>query len=292
VTMSVAILPSPSRAIWHLGPVPVRAYAVCVVLGVVVALVITGRLYRRTGGRDGVILAVATLAVPAGLIGARGYGLLTGLAIFLGHGRGWDAVLQIWDGGLGIPGALAGGVLAGWLACRRMGAAFGPVAGAAAPAIAFGMAIGRWGNWFSQEFYGRPATWALATAITPVHRVRGYENFATFQPVFLYESAWDVLTGLLVIYACHRFLLTGDRAFALLLAVYSAGACGIQSLRIDYSPMLAGLRLNDIVFALAALAAVGYLYLTRRKRAPDQLERGDPPDRAHSEPSREQPAVS
>jgi prolipoprotein diacylglyceryl transferase len=290
--MPVAILPSPSRAIWHLGPVPVRAYAVCIVLGILVALAVTARRYRRAGGRDGVILAVATLAVPAGLIGARGYGLLTGLALYLGPGRGWGAVLQIWDGGIGIPGALVGGALGGWLACRRAGAAFGPVAGAAAPAIALGMAIGRWGNWFSQDLYGRPATWALATAITPVHRVRGYENFATFQPVFLYESAWDVATGLLVIYASRRFLLTGDRAFALLVAVYSAGACGIQSLRIDDSPMLAGVRLNDVVFALAALAAISYLYLARRERGPDQLERGDPPDHGRSATSREQPAVS
>jgi prolipoprotein diacylglyceryl transferase len=290
--MSVAILPSPARAIWHLGPVPVRAYAVCIVLGVVVALAIAIRRYRQAGGRDGVILAVATLAVPAGLIGARGYGLLTGLSLYLGHGRGWAAVLQIWDGGIGIPGALAGGALGGWLACRREGVAFGPVAGAAAPAIAFGAAIGRWGNWFSQVLYGRPATWALATAISPGHRVRGYENFATFQPVFLYESAWDVLTGLLVIYAARRFLLTGDRAFALLVGTYSAGSCAIQSLRIDYSPMLAGLRLNEPVFALAALAAVVYLYLTRRKRGPDQLERGNPPDRGQHEPTREQPAVS
>jgi prolipoprotein diacylglyceryl transferase len=292
VTMSVAILPSPSRAIWHLGPVPVRAYAVCVVLGVVVALAMATRRYRRAGGRDGVILTVATLAVPAGLIGARAYGLATGLPMYLGHGRGWGAVLQIWDGGLGMPGALAGGALGGWLACRREGAAFGPVAGAAAPAIAFGMAIGRWGNWFSQDLYGRPANWALAVAVSPVHRVRGYENFATFQPVFLYESAWDVLAGLLVIYASRRFLLTGDRAFALLVAAYSAGACGIQSLRIDNSPVLPGLRLNEPVFALAALAAIGYLYLTRRKKGPDQLERGDSPDHGHSEQSREQPAVS
>jgi phosphatidylglycerol---prolipoprotein diacylglyceryl transferase len=290
--MSVAILPSPSRAVWHLGPVPVRAYAVCVVLGTVVALAVTARRYRQAGGQDGVILAVATLAVPAGLIGARGYGLLTGPATYLGPGRGWGAVLQIWDGGIGIPGALVGGGLGGWLACRRAGVTFGPVAGAAAPAIALGMAIGRWGNWFSQDLYGRPATWALATAITPVHRVQGYENFATFQPVFLYESAWDVVTGLVVIYAARRFLLTGDRAFALLVAVYSAGACGIQSLRIDGSPMLAGVRLNDVVFALAALTAASYLYLTRRERGPDQLECGDPPGRGRSEPPQEQPAVS
>lgn len=290
--MSVAILPSPSRALWHLGTVPVRAYAVCVVLGIVVALLVAIRRYRQAGGRDGVIVAVATLAVPAGLIGARGYGLLTGLSLYLGHGRGWTTVLQIWDGGMGIPGALAGGALGGWLACRRAGVAFGPVAGAAAPAIALGQAIGRWGDWFSQSLYGHPASWALATVISPVHRVRGYENFATFQPVFLYESAWDVLTALLVIYLSRRFLLTGDRTFALLVAVYCAGACGIQSLRIDHSPMLAGLRVNELVFALAALAAIGYLYLTRRNKGPDQLERANPPGRGHSATSREQPAVS
>ncbi len=176
--MSAAFLPSPSRAIWHLGPVPVRAYAICIILGILVALQVATRRYRKIGGRDGVMLEVATLAVPAGLIG-----------------EDWTDMLRIWDGKIGLPGAVAAGALGAWLACRRAGVALVPVAGAVAPGLAFGQAIGRWGNWFSQALYGRPSALPWAVEIAPEHRVRGYESFATFQPAFLYECAWDVLVA-------------------------------------------------------------------------------------------------
>jgi prolipoprotein diacylglyceryltransferase len=157
--------------------------------------------------------------------------------------------------------------------------ALGPVAGAAAPGIAFGQAIGRWGNWFGQALYGGPSTLPWAVIIAPEHRVRGYENFATFQPAFLYESGWDVLTGLLVIYAARRFLLTGDRAFALYAGTYALGGCWVQSLRIDPSPHAAGLRAGQLVLAAVFVAAAGYLYLTRHKHGPDDLSRARPPAR-------------
>jgi prolipoprotein diacylglyceryltransferase len=147
------------------------------------------------------------------------------------------------------------------------------VAGAAAPAIAFGQAIGRWGNWFSQSLYGRPSSLPFAVEIAPAHRVRGYENFATFQPAFLYESAWDLLVGLAVIYAARRFLLTGDRVFALYAGLYAAGGYGIGALRIDPSPHLAGLRFGMWVLAVVFVAAAAYLYLTRGKTGPDELAR-------------------
>jgi len=272
--MSVAFLPSPARGLWYLGPLPVRAYALCIIAGILVALQVATRRYRKTGGRDGVMLAVATLAIPAGLIGARGWGLLTDSQLFFGPGHDWTAVLRIWDGKIGFPGAVAAGALGAWIACRRAGVALGPVAGAAAPGLAFGQAIGRWGNWFGQALYGHPSTLPWAVAITPEHRVRGYENSATFQPAFLYEAAWDVLVGLLVIYAARRFLLTGDRAFALYAGMYAAGGCWVQSLRIDPAQHVLGLRVNQWVLAATVAAAVGYLYLTRRKRGPDGLAAG------------------
>ena len=141
--MSVASLPSPSRALWHLGPVPIRAYAICVILGVLAGLLIADRRYRRIGGRAGLILDVATLAVPFGLVGARGYSVITDYQLYIGHGHDWTAMLRIWDGRIGIPGAVAAGAAGAWIACRRAGVAFGPVAGAAAPGLAFGQAIGR-----------------------------------------------------------------------------------------------------------------------------------------------------
>jgi len=269
--MPAAFLPSPARAVWHLGPLPVRAYAICIIAGVLVALWVAARRYRKVGGRDGVILEVATLAVPAGLVGARAYSILTDAQPYTGPGHDWSAVLRIWDGRIGIPGAVAAGALAAWLACRRAGVALGPVAGAAAPGLAFGQAIGRWGNWFGQALYGRPSTLPWAVEIAPENRVRGYENFATFQPAFLYESAWDALVGLLVIYAVRRFLLTGDRAFALYAGAYAIGGFWVQSVRIDPSHYLLGLRVNQWVLAAVCTAAVGYLYLTRHQHGPDDL---------------------
>ena len=269
--MPAAILPSPARDLWHLGPVPVRAYAVCVIAGIGVAVVVASRRYRRIGGQRGVILDVATLAVPAALIGARAYGVITSYQLFFGRGHDWTAILRIWDGRIGIPGAVAGGAAGAWIACRRAGVAFAPVAGAAAPGVAFGQAVGRWGNWFGQALYGRPTTLPWGVAIDPEHRVRGYENFAVFQPAFLYESAWDLLVGAAVIYAARRFLLTGDRAFALYACCYAIGGFWVESLRIDYSHHLLGLRVNQWVLAVVFAAAVGYLYLTRRKRGPDSI---------------------
>jgi prolipoprotein diacylglyceryl transferase len=271
--MSAAFLPSPSRAIWQLGPVPVRGYAICIILGILVALRIATRRYRKIGGRDGVMLEVATLAVPAGLLGARAYGVLTDSQLYLGHGEDWTDMLRIWDGKIGLPGAVAAGALAAWLACRRAGVALGPVAGAVAPGLAVGQAIGRWGNWFSQALYGRPSALPWAVEIAPEHRVRGYESFATFQPVFLYECAWDVLVAVGVLYAMRRFLLTGDRAFALYAGGYAIGGWWTQSLRIDPSQHVLGLRAGQWVLAAVLAAAAGYLFLTRRQRGPDDLSR-------------------
>jgi prolipoprotein diacylglyceryl transferase len=289
--MPSAFLPSPSRAVWHLGPVPIRAYAICIVLGVLIALLVADRRYRRIGGRPGLILDVATLAVPFGLIGARAYSVITNYQLYVGHRHDWTGILRIWDGGIGIPGAITAGALGAWIACRRAGVAFAPVAGAAAPGLAFGQAAGRWGNWFGQQLYGRPTTLPWGVEIAPEHRVRGYENFATFQPAFLYESIWDVLVGLLVIYAVRRFLLTGDRAFALYAGAYAVGGFLTQSLRIDPSHHVLGLRVNQLVLAAVFAAAAAYLYLTRRKRGPDSVVAVAAADSAADNAGRELPAV-
>jgi prolipoprotein diacylglyceryl transferase len=182
--MPVGYLPSPSRGDWHLGPIPVRAYALCIVLGVIVAVWVANRRYRGAGGRAGVIIDVATWAVPLGLIGARVYSVLIDYELYFGARRDWVNVFKVWDGGLGIPGAIAFGLAGAWLGCRRARVPLAPVAGAAAAAIAIGQAIGRCGNWFNQELYGRPSGLPWAVQISPAHRLPGYESFATFQPAF------------------------------------------------------------------------------------------------------------
>ena len=270
--MPAAFIPSPSRGLWHIGPVPLRGYALCVLLGIAVCLWVTDRRYRGMGGRPGQVLDIATVAVPFGLVGARAYGVLTNYHLYFGHHRDWVNVLRIWDGWFGMPGGVAAAALGAWIACRRQGVRLSPVAGAAAPGLAFAAAIASWGNWLSQQVYGRPATVPWALEIAPVHRVPGYENFATFQPVFLYASIWDVLTGVLVILLARRFRLTGDRTFACYAALQAAGSVSTGLLRIGYVDRLDGIAVNQILLTAVLAAAVGYLYLTRARQGPDVVE--------------------
>ncbi len=270
--MPAAFIPSPSRGLWHIGPVPLRGYALCVLLGVVVCLWVTGRRYRKIGGRPGQVLDIATVAVPFGLVGARCYAVLTNYHLYFGHHRDWVSVMRIWDGWFGWPGGVAAAALGAWIACRRQGVRLSPVAGAAAPGLAFAAAIASWGNWFSQQIYGRPAIVPWALEIAPVHRVPGYENFATFQPVFLYASIWDVLTGVLVIMLARGFRLTGDRTFACYAALQAAGSVSTGLLRIGDGERVAGIAVNQILLTAALAAAVGYLYLTRARKGPDVVE--------------------
>lgn len=269
--MPVASFPSPSRSLWHVGPIPIRAYAICVVLGIIAGLWVASVRYRKIGGQPGMILDIATVAIPVGLLGARLYSVLTDYGLYFGRGRDWTNVFRIWDGGLGIPGAVAGGALGAWIVCRRAQLRLAPVAGAVAPGLAFAQAIGRWGNWFSQQLYGRPSTLPWAVEISPEHRLAGYVNVATFQPAFLYESLWDALVGVMVIVAARRFLLPGDRTFALYAGLYALGRFWTQGLEINYSPHLLGLRIDQVTMILILACAGVYLYLTRHERGPDAV---------------------
>jgi len=266
--MPLASIPSPGHAAWHLGPLAVRAYALCVIAGMIVAVAVASRRYRRSGGRRGVILDVAAWAIPFGLAGALVH------TILLDSKRGFGHEYQLWHAAtvgaaaIGVPGAVALGAAGAWIACRRSGVALGPVAGAVAPALAFGLAIGGLGNWWAQQFYGPPATWWWAVQISPEHRVPGYENYATFQPAFLYQSFWEVALGFAVIWAARRFALSGERTFMLFAAGYAVGGFLVDSLRVGPLPHALGLRygaLGDIaVFVLAVLG----MYLTRPGRRP------------------------
>lgn len=269
--MSFAFLPSPSQGVWHLGVIPIRAYALCIIAGVIVAVWVGERRYRAVGGRPGMMMDVATWAVPFGLVGARLYHVVTDPELYFGAGRDWAGIFKIWDGGLGIPGAIALGALGAWVACRRAGVRMGPVAGAAAPGIVIAQAMGRWGNWFNQELYGRPSTLPWALEISPQHRMPGFENVATYQPTFLYESIWDIAVAILVIWAMRRFRMTGDRGFALYAAAYAVGRFITESLRIDFAHHFLGLRLNQWMAIVIFAGGAGYLYRTRHKTGPDVI---------------------
>lgn len=263
-----------------MGPVPVRAYALCILAGIVVALVITNHRWRARGGAPGVVLDIAMWAVPFGIVGGRIYHVVTDPELYFPPGRNpWNA-FKIWEGGLGIWGAVALGAVGAWIGARRAGVPLSRFVDAAAPAIAVAQAFGRWGNWFNQELFGGPTSLPWGLEIDPAHRPAGYEQYATFQPTFLYESLWCLLLALLVVWADRRFHLSGGRAFALYVAAYTLGRGAIEYLRIDTANHVLGLRLNDWTSLIIFAAAVAYLVLASRNRpapAPDpapQAEEG------------------
>jgi prolipoprotein diacylglyceryl transferase len=274
--MVAAYLPSPARVLWRLGPLAVHGYALCVVLGIAVAIWVAEHRYRAAGGRAGLIVDLATVVVPAGLIGARLYRVIVDFQLYFGHGRDWVDILRIWDGGLGLPGAAVAGLLAGWHWCRRNGIGLGPVLAAAVPGLALSQAVGVWGSWFAQNLYGSPSTWPWAVAISPAHRAPGYQSFGTFQPLFLYESLWDLLAVLLLIYLIRRLALTGDRALALCSGLYAAGRLGTASARLGGPAQLAELRIDQLAVVGVLIGAAAYLIATRARHGPEVLTTGSP----------------
>jgi prolipoprotein diacylglyceryl transferase len=264
--MPAAFLPSPASSVWHLGPVPVRWFAVCMVAGVLAGLWLTDRRYRKGGGKEGVVLAVATVAVPVGIIGARIYSVISNAHLYFGHGRDWVDVFRVWNGGLGVAGAVAAGAVGAWIYCRRAGIEIGPLALAAAPALPVAQAIAVLGNWFSQTLYGRPAALPWAVAISPVHRAVGYQAFTTFQPIFLYEALLYLLVAALVSFGIRRFRLTGDLAFALYAGLYATARFVAEAQRVDYSPKMFGLRTDEVAMFATLVVAWSYLILVRGRR--------------------------
>jgi prolipoprotein diacylglyceryl transferase len=277
----LAGIPSPGQGVWHLGPVPIRAYALCIIAGVVVAIWLGERRWVARGGRPGQVGDIALWAVPFGLVGGRLYHVATDWRLYFGEGRDPVAALYVWQGGLGIWGAIALGALGAWIACRRYGVKFAPLADALAPGVVIAQAIGRWGNWFNQELYGRPTTVPWGLEIDPEHRVDGYEQYATFHPTFLYECLWNLGTAGLVIWADRRFRLGYGRAFALYVMAYTAGRAWIEALRIDtvQENDVFGLRLNVWTsIVLFVLAAAFCLWSAKRHPGREEVVRTREPE--------------
>lgn len=284
--MRPTVIPSPPTAVWHLGPLPIRAYALCILTGVVVAVVLTDLRLRRTGAPRWSVADIAMWAVPAGIIGARLYHLATDPELYFTPGRHPLDALKIWNGGLGIWGAVVGGALGAWIGCRRAGIPLTVLADALAPVLPIAQAIGRLGNYFNQELFGRPTNLPWALAIDPAHRPAGYGQYPTFHPTFAYEIAWNLGVAVLVWAAQRRWHLRHGRAFALYVMAYVTGRFWIEDLRIDTANHILGLRLNDwtclIVFA-AALAF--FLRAAGSRRQPHDQPPVDDPHRATPGPA-------
>ncbi|MFI0819290.1 prolipoprotein diacylglyceryl transferase [Streptomyces sp. NPDC021098] len=271
--MELAYIPSPSSGVIYLGPIPLRGYAFCIIIGVFVAVWLGGRRWVARGGQVGTVADIAVWAVPFGLVGGRLYHVITDYQLYFTDGKDWVDAFKIWQGGLGIWGAVALGALGAWIGCRRRGIPLPAYADAIAPGIAFAQAIGRWGNWFNQELYGKATTlpWALKIDADPATgRVAG-----TYHPTFLYESLWCVGVALLVIWADRRFTLGHGRAFALYVAAYTPGRGWVEALRVDEAHRILGVRLNDWTAIVVFLAAVVYLVVSA-KRSPGREEVVEP----------------
>ena len=263
----LASIPSPSQGVWSLGPFPVRAYALLIIAGIIVAIIVGSRRYVARGGSSGVIGDIALWAVPFGIIGGRLYHVLSDWQLYFGPGgSGIVGALRIWDGGLGIWGAVALGGLGAWIGARRLGVALPPIADSIAPGIALAQAIGRWGNWFNQELFGAPTTLPWGLQIAPQNRPAGYTDFETFHPTFLYESLWMVAVALVLIWADKRFRMGHGRVFALYVLLYCLGRVWIEYLRIDAANTIFGVRLNVWTSILVGLGALVYLIVSARLR--------------------------
>jgi prolipoprotein diacylglyceryl transferase len=280
--IDLAYIPSPSRGEWFLGPIPIRGYAFAIILGVIAAIWIAERRWVARGGRPGTAGDIALWAVPFGLIGGRLYHVLTDWQLYFGDGRDPWRALQIWQGGLGVWGAISLGAVGAWIGCRRAGIRLPPFADAAAPGIAVAQAIGRFGNWFNQELYGRPTDLPWGLRIDKDHRLPGYEDIATYHPTFLYEALWCLGLAALIVWADRRFQLGHGRAFALYVAGYTAGRGWIEYLRIDPAHEILGLRLNDWTSLLLFVGAVAYIVISARLR-PGREQVVDPRTRSPSD---------
>ncbi|WP_277065831.1 prolipoprotein diacylglyceryl transferase [Propionibacterium acidifaciens] len=264
--MTALFLPSPPVSSFGIGPVTIHYYALCILAGIFLAWWLGQRRLRARGAEPGEFDSMMGWAVAAGIVGARAYHVVTDHQLYFGPGRHPADVLRIWNGGLGIWGAVITGGLAVWVWCRAHRVRFGAVADAVAPALLLAQGVGRLGNWFNQELFGRPSTLPWALEIDPAHRPSGYGQYATFHPTFAYELIWDIGGALLLLWASGRFRLGRGKTFTAYVAYYCLGRFFIEALRIDPVNRIGGMRFNNWTSALGFVLAVGLLCWQLKRR--------------------------
>ncbi|MFT4395181.1 prolipoprotein diacylglyceryl transferase [Gordonia lacunae] len=279
----LAYLPSPPQGVWDIGPFPLRAYALCIIVGIIVAVWWGNRRWMARGGQDGEVLDVAIWAVPFGLIGGRLYHVITDWKTYFGADALKEPIdtLKIWDGGLGIWGAVALGAVGAWIGARRRGIRLPAFGDAIAPPILLAQAIGRVGNYFNQELYGRETTLPWGLEIYERQNAAGYSDpglidgvsngvvVAVVHPTFLYELLWNVLIVVLLVVVDRYFRIGHGRLFALYVAGYCLGRFFVELLRDDRAAVandIAGIRPNLFTAALVFLAAIIYFVVAPKGR--------------------------
>ena len=263
-------IPTPSSSTLELGFFTIHYYALCILLGIVVAIWITKKRYQALGGDSNDVSDLAIYAIPSGIIGGRIYHVLTSPQKYFGEGGSPVAVLKIWEGGLGIWGAIALGALVAFIYFKKKSVSltFANFLDSIAPALLLAQAIGRFGNWFNGELFGRPTEVLWALEIPPEKRPTGFENFMTFHPTFLYEAIWCSIVAVFIMRSSFFRKISGTGAvFIFYAASYSFGRLFIEAIRIDDANEILGLRLNIWVSAAIFIAA-STLFLRKLAKIP------------------------
>ncbi|UGT58728.1 prolipoprotein diacylglyceryl transferase [Nocardia asteroides] len=284
VNSVLAYIPSPPQGVWQLGPFPLRAYALFIILGIVVAIWWGERRWQQRGGKPGAVLDVAMFAVPFGLVGGRLYHVATDWQKYFGPGKHPIEALYIWQGGLGIWGAVFLGGVGAWIGCRIYKIPLPALGDAIAPAVLLAQAIGRLGNYFNQELYGRTTEvpWGLEIyerfdaetgARDMMNGVSTGRVLEVVHPTFLYELVWNVLVVILLVQLDKRFKIGHGRLFALYVAGYSFGRFFVELMRSDEATHILGIRINSFTSAIVFLCAMAYFALaTKGRETPAQLQ--------------------
>lgn len=262
-------IPSPSTGTLNLGPLRLNAYGMMIALGVIAAVWLAGRRVEKRGiGTREDMSSIAMVAVPIGIVGARLYHVITDWSKF---SNDKFAIVKIWQGGLGIWGGILFGVVSGLFVARRRGMPIAATLTCIAPALPLAQSIGRWGNWFNQELFGRPTTlpWALRVSDTTAMSA-GYKAGTTFHPTFLYESLACALLFIGLLALDKRVPMRDGRLFAVYTAGYTAFRFFIEGLRVDPAHLIGGMRLNQWVALIVFFVSVAVIVAMRG--APEETE--------------------
>lgn len=278
----LASIPSPSQAEWYLGPIPLRGYALSILAGIVIAVWLTIRRFKARGEDPEVVYDITLWAVPFGIIGGRLYHVISSPRAYFGEGGDPIKAFYIWEGGLGIWGAIALGAVGAWIGCRRANVKFSTFADAVAPGLLIAQATGRLGNWFNQELFGGPTTLPWGLEIDDAHLPAGFESGTLFHPTFLYELLWCLAAAALLLYLDRKIKFRPMQLFFLYIALYTLGRLWIEMLRIDTAEMVLGLRLNVWTSILVLVGGtLAYIWAGRRtlpEDGPVALATQDSPD--------------
>nr|WP_309980157.1 prolipoprotein diacylglyceryl transferase [Agromyces sp. 3263] len=257
----------------------IHMYALCILVGIILAVVITSRRLTKRGAEPGVVLDIALWAVPLGIIGARIYHVLTHPNDYFYEGANvWNplqpgAIWNIWEGGNAIYGSLIGGAIGVWIGCRMTGIRFWSFADALAPGLLVAQAAGRLGNWFNHELFGMPTDlpWGLEIESSNVAFPAGLPDGTLFHPTFLYEIIWNLAGAALIILLERRLNLRWGKAFAIYLIWYGLGRSFFEAIRVDPSEMFLGVRVNVWASWAAVILGIVILIVQRRRHTGDEL---------------------